>query len=319
MSVDLVRSPLRVICGPTGAGKTRLLLSLAEALAPATRLVAISADSRQLYHGFAIGTAAPTVAERERVPHRIVGTVSPLERFTAAHWAEAARRAIDIAEESGMTPVVVGGTGFYVRSLITPLFDEPDVDVDCRATLRSGVWSRPHEEVQRWAEHLDPGGKAPGRAQRERAIEMALLTGVPMHRWHERSARTSLRAPHYLVVDPGSALSAQLEDRLQAMLRDGWANEVESLLRAGVPIDAPAWQACGYLALRDALTGSRDWEDALDLVRVHTRQYVKRQRTWYRHQLSDGPVTHLDPLCADAVARAVEWWKAAESDPGGAP
>jgi tRNA dimethylallyltransferase len=311
-------TPLRVICGPTGGGKTQLVVALADALSSTTPLRAVSADSRQLYHGFAIGTAAPTAAEQARVPHVLVGSESPLTRFTAAHWASAAEHAISSAETDGITPVVVGGTGFYVRALVTPLFDEPDVDAERRTAMRSWMRARSHEELARWATQLDGGAEHPGRAQRERAIELALLTGVPMHRWRMQSTRARPRAVRYLVVDPGALLSSRLESRLEAMLRAGWVEEVGQLRRV-VPVDAPAWQACGYLALLEAVQGTRTLASALEQVRIETRQYVKRQRTWFRHQLVEGPVTRLDPTQPDAMTQALKWWHDAGPDPNGAP
>jgi tRNA dimethylallyltransferase len=316
MSQETDSPPLRVICGPTGSGKTQLMLDLAAALGRAARPLVINADSRQLYTGFAVGTAAPTAEEQRRVPHALVGSVSPDVRFTAAHWADAARTVLADAVVDGVTPVVVGGTGFYVRALLTPLFDEPPVDPARRAALRQWMRRRSHEELTRWAVALDPEGTPAGRAQRERAIEMALLTGVPLCEWH-RSARATgpaRLAVRYLVVDPGGDVLAQrLEQRLHQMLAAGWRDEVAHLAQTVSP-DAPAWHACGYLALREAGVGRRTLAEALDAVRIETRQYVKRQRTWYRHQLREGPVTLVDPSHPDALTQAVAWWHATASD-----
>ncbi|MCU0648963.1 MAG: tRNA (adenosine(37)-N6)-dimethylallyltransferase MiaA [Gemmatimonadaceae bacterium] len=313
------REPVRVICGPTGAGKTALLLRLAEVVgAPSLRV--IGADSRQVYRGFVIGTAAPSPDERRRVPHALVNVIDPRTRFTAAHWAEAARAAIDAAHAEGAVPVVVGGTGFYLRALETPLFAEPPLDERQRAQLRIWMRARSHDEITRWADRLDPGAAHPGRAQRERAVEMALLTGRPLSDWRRDAAVSeavgvTLRT---LVIDPGPALAEQLEARTIAMCDSGWLAEVDALMQT-VPEAAPAWLACGYLALRDVVAGRRRLDDALEAVRIETRQYVKRQRTWFRHQLRNGTVTRLDPSAPDALARAIEWWHGGASVPHEAP
>jgi tRNA dimethylallyltransferase len=307
--------PLRIICGPTGGGKTYLAVALARRLAPAESLVALSADSRQLYDGFRIGTAAPTDAELQALPHALVGTVKPTARFTAADWAGAADAVISQAVTAGRAVVVVGGTGFYLRALREPLFAEPPIDEGRRRALRAWMRARDHETIARWALALDPGASHPGRAQRERAVEMALLTGYPLHRWRRRAA-PAVDTPgvpvRYLVVDPGDALVPRLADRVRAMIAAGWLDEVRAL-DGLVPATAPAWQACGYEVMRDVVRGIRPLDDAVARVLVETRQYAKRQRTWFRHQLRDGPVTRLDPTAPDALDRALAWWHGLDS------
>ncbi len=305
---------VRVICGPTGGGKTQLAMALAEALGAGVRLRVVSADSRQVYAGFAIGTAAPTAEEQRRVPHELVGTVAPTARFTASDWSHAARAAIDAARAAGQTPLVVGGTGFYLRALETPLFDEPPMDEARRGRLRTWLRTQSHEVVARWARALDPHGTHPGRAQRERAVELALLTGRARESWHRGGvvAPPPLRL-RTLVIDPGQMLAPRLETRLDAMLAAGWLDEVRARM-ADTPADAPAWTACGYLALRDVVTGQQTLAAARDAVRIATRQYVKRQRTWFRHQVRDSAVTRLDPTRPDAVQQALAWWDAPSGD-----
>lgn len=230
-----------VICGPTAAGKTPLVLALAAEL----DVLAISADSRQIYRGFDIGTAKPTASERARVPHACLDLVDPTARFTAYAWAAAAERGMRDAPAMGRLPIVVGGAGFYVRALVHP---------------------------------VTPG--APTGSARHEA--------------------------HYLVLDPGPVLRQRIAARIGAMLRAGWADEVAALARS-VPEDAPAWQGCGYLAMRSYVLGRATRSAAVDRVTIATRQYAKRQRTWFRHQLPSAHVTRLNPDAPDATARALAW------------
>lgn len=294
---------LRVICGPTAAGKSALAMALAERFP----LTILSADSRQIYRGFDIGTAKPTAAEQARVPHRGIDLVDPTERFSAAAWAAAALDWIAEAERAGRVPVVVGGTGFYIRALAAPLFEEPPLDPIRRAALARELEALPVPELRRWTERLDPARAHLGRAQLLRAVEVALLTGVPISTWHTRAAQAPHIAARYLVVDPGNVLGARIARRTAELVAAGWEAEVEAL-EARVPADAPAWNATGYATVRDLVRGRVARDAAIERIVIDTRQYAKRQRTWFRHQLRGQDVTLLDPTRPDALARAVAWW-----------
>jgi tRNA dimethylallyltransferase len=302
--------PLRIICGPTGAGKS----ALAFALARAHPLTIVSADSRQIYRGFDIGTAKPTEREQRAVPHRGIDVIEPTDRYSAARWAEAARAWIDAAIAANSTPLVVGGAGLYLRALTEPLFDEPPLDPAKRDALDAELASLTVAELRRWCEQLDPARAHLGRTQLLRAITVALLSGTPISTWHAREPRAAGLAARYLVVDRGAGLAARLDERLAAMLEAGWEREVEQLART-VPEEAPAWNGTGYRWIRAAVTKECSREDALAKVRIDTRQYAKRQRTWFRHQLELSRVTRIDPGAPDAIERAMNWWNA--TDDGG--
>lgn len=298
---------LRVLCGPTAAGKSALALRLAEAVGAAI----ISADSRQIYRGFDIGTAKPTAMERRLVPHYGVDIIDPTARYSAAAWAAAVPGWIATASQHGRSPLVVGGTGFYLRALFAPLFAAPDLPVGPRQALRHWMRAQSTAELRRWCTALDPVRAHLGRAQLERAVETALLAGTRISELHHRRARAPTLAPRYLVVDPGTALPEAIAARVDAMLAAGWIDEVRALARV-VPADAPAWTATGYEALRRVVNGSGDLTMGRDLVVRETRQYAKRQRTWFRHQLGGADVTWLDPREADAFTRAMAWWTGKE-------
>jgi tRNA dimethylallyltransferase len=297
--------PLRIICGPTGAGKS----ALAMALARKDRVTILSADSRQIYRGFDIGTAKPTAAEQREVPHRGIDVVDATERYSAARWAESARGWISEAHAAGRTPVIVGGAGLYLRALTDPLFDEPPLDPSRREALEVHLETYSVPELRRWCERLDPARAHLGRTQLLRAIIVALLSGAPISEWHAHAPRAPGLAARYLVVDPGAALSARLDERLAAMLERGWEREVRALVRV-VPDTAPAWNGTGYRWIRAVVSKESSRADALARVRIDTRQYAKRQRTWFRNQLPEARVTRLDPSGEDALARATSWWNA---------
>lgn len=294
---------LRVITGPTASGKSALAMRIADAVP----LTIISADSRQIYRRFDIGTAKPPAADRARVPHAGIDIVQPEERYSAARWAADALSWITGASGERRTPVIVGGTGFYIRALTSPFFQEPALDPDRRTKLLVQLDRLDTETLRRWCSALDPARTGLGRTQLLRAVEIALLTGVPISRLHQESARPPYARARYLVVDPGPALSVWMETRVDAMLDGGWGGEVESLMHAVAP-DAPAWKATGYGAVRDWVSGRRTREAARTLVIVETRQYAKRQRTWFRHQLANEAVTTVDPRAPDAMDVVWQWW-----------
>ncbi|MEO6527454.1 MAG: tRNA (adenosine(37)-N6)-dimethylallyltransferase MiaA [Gemmatimonadaceae bacterium] len=294
---------VRVICGPTGAGKTRVALALAEHVA----LSVVSADSRQLYRRFDVGTAKPTANERARVPHLGIDVLDPTERASAARWADLADGWIRKSLESERTPVVVGGTGLYLRALFGTLFDEPPLDVDRRSALERQLSTMDTDELRRWVVALDPARAALGRTQLLRAAEIALLTGHRVSDLHRERARPPRWRARYLVVDPGVALAPQIETRTAGMFADGWRDEVRTLMR-DVPEDAPAWNAAGYRAIRLLERGELSHDNARTTVIIETRQYAKRQRTWFRHQLAEEQVTRLDPRLPDCERRALAWW-----------
>jgi tRNA dimethylallyltransferase len=296
--------PVRVVCGPTAAGKTAIALALAERW-PVTIL---SADSRQVYRGFDLGTAKPSAAERARVPHRGIDLVEPAERFSASAWAAAAEGWIDEARAAGRIPLVVGGTGLYIRSLFAPLFDEPELDPDRRRLLERALAELPTPELARWVRALDPVRAALGRTQLLRAIEVALLTGRQVSALHRERARAPRHAARYLVVDPGPPLAERIAARTRAMLDAGWEDEVRGLV-ATVPGDAPAWNATGYDAVRRLVRGEATRERAIEEIVVATRQYAKRQRTWFRNQLVGEAVTRVNPDDPDARERVDAWWR----------
>ncbi len=316
----------RIIVGPTAAGKSALAMHLATARG----LAIVSADSRQVYQGFDTGTAKPSLADRQAIPHYGVDVVPPTVRYSAHRWAVDAVRWCGEAATAGAPPVIVGGTGLYVKALVSPLDAVPSLDPHRREALAAWLAAAPLNELTRWCQRLDPARAHLGRTQLLRAIETALLAGTrlseALRTGHDsdamsepptpssREASTSA-ATRYLVVDPGPVLVERIAHRVHQMIADGFVQEVEQLRRT-IDYDAPAWSASGYRVVREALDGAggtRALNAAIERVIIETRQYAKRQRTWFRHQLPASQVTRIDPGAPNALDQALAWWDHEES------
>jgi tRNA dimethylallyltransferase len=300
---DDSRPLIPVLVGPTAVGKT----ALATALAATLPMEIISADSRQIYRGLDIGTAKPGPAERASAPYHGLDLIDPAERYSAGRFARDAGGWIAGAASRGRLPVVVGGTGFYLRALFDGLFEEPDFDPARRERLRAMLDGLAPGERGRWARRLD-AGFAGGGAQREtRAIEVALLAGAPLSRL-QRAAPGGpgpARAWYVLLALSREDLAQRITLRVGAMLDAGLVDEVRRALESGVPEDAPGLSGVGYPEVVDRVRGRRGAEGLPEAIATATRRYAKRQETWFRHQLT-GPVMVLDGSRApDALAQEV--------------
>ncbi len=299
---------IRVICGATASGKTSVAVSCARF----AEVSIVSADSRQLYRGFDVGTAKPTVRELRAAPHLGIDVLDPTERASAAWWAERADGWVDEIAVQGRTPIVVGGTGLYLRALFGTLFEEPPMHAGDRAAIQAALADHTTDELRRWVAALDPARSHLGRTQLLRAVEVALLTGRRMSDLHRENARAPRRRARYLVVDAGPSLRRLIEERVRRMIGSGWPEEVRGLMGT-VPPDAPAWNASGYGTIRDMVQGRLSVEEATTRVIIETRQYAKRQRTWFRHQLAGEDVTllHTDREYEQQLAA---WWNGGKSE-----
>ena len=293
-----------MICGPTAAGKS----SIAASLALEYGATIISADSRQIYRQFDIGTAKPDWSERKAIEHAGIDVVDPEERFSASRWTELAVKSIEAARSRNSEPLIVGGTGFYIRALFDPLFTAPDLDEGRRRRLEYFLNPLPLATLREWCTLLDPSRSHLGRYQLIRALEIALLTGRRISELQSESPGQSAFVGTYLVVDPGESLARRIEHRVDAMIDAGWVDEVRALDSRVAP-DAPAWKSSGYRVMRAVARGEMDLSEARARIIIETRQYAKRQRTWFRHQLGDSPVTTVDPDHPDSDAIVQRWWK----------
>jgi tRNA dimethylallyltransferase len=281
---------LPVLVGPTAIGKTAVAMALAAHLP----LEVISADSRQVYRRLDVGTAKPTRRERQRVPHHGVDVVDPGERYSAGRYARDAAGWIADVRSRGKLPVVVGGTGLYIRALVDGLFVEPPLDPERRRELEHWVGGLGAGDLVRWAARLDPGFAGGGRQRAARSIEIALLTGHALSHWHLRARGQGTVAPWYVrLTAPRPVLHQRIKVRSEEMVRRGLIEEVAAVLAEGHAPSAPGLDGIGIREAVEYLHGRRQRDTVAQAISVSTRQYAKRQETWFRHQLA-GDVVTLD-------------------------
>jgi tRNA dimethylallyltransferase len=279
-----------VVVGPTAVGKTAVGL----ALGAHWPLEIVSADSRQIYRRLDVGTAKPTRKERARVPHHGLDLIEPGVRYSAGHFARDAEQWIADIRARGRLPVVVGGTGLYVRALAEGLFREPALDPARRRALDAWTARLEPLELLRWAGRLDPGFRGGGRQRAARAIEVALLSGHPLSYWQQAARARGAIDPWYIVLTaPRPVLHQRIARRAEEMMRRGLVEEVAAVLSEGHPPGAAGLDGVGVREAVEYLHGRRPRESVAEAIATSTRQYAKRQQTWFRHQL-EGTVRMLD-------------------------
>jgi tRNA dimethylallyltransferase len=279
-----------VIVGPTAVGKTAVAL----ALATHWPVEVISADSRQVFRRLDIGTAKPTRKERARLPHHGLDVVEPGTRYSAGRFARDAASWIEEVRNRARLPLVVGGTGLYIRALAEGLFREPELDPARRRSLDAFAARLEPLELLRWAGRLDPGFQGGGRQRAARAIEVALLTGRPLTHWQAAARLGGAIRPWYVVLTvPRQVLHQRIARRAEEMVQRGLIEEVAAVLAEGHLPSAPGLDGIGIREAVEYLHGRRDRESVAEAIAVSTRQYAKRQETWFRHQLA-GDVVTLD-------------------------
>jgi tRNA dimethylallyltransferase len=276
--------PLLVILGPTATGKSWLGLELARRLGGEI----LSGDALQVYRGLDIGTAKPSIEERRLVRHHLIDILEPWEPFSAGEFARRARAAIREIRSRGALPIVVGGSGLYVRALLHGISDLPEAHPGLRRRLRA--YHRQHgiEALRGFLRLNDPEAferLAPGDSQRIlRALEVAFSTGRPLTTWVERRPFSPDAVPALKLglTLPRGILYDRIAARVLEMLASGWVDEVERLMVAGLDYGAPAFQAIGYRQLAQHLQGKLTLEQAVDEIVRATRRFAKRQLTWFR-------------------------------------
>ncbi|MEO8295659.1 MAG: tRNA (adenosine(37)-N6)-dimethylallyltransferase MiaA [Gemmatimonadota bacterium] len=294
-----------VICGPTAVGKTAVAL----ALSALWKMEVVSADSRQIYRDLDIGTAKPARKERARLPHHGLDLIKPGERYSAGRFARDAAGWIRNIRGKHLVPVVVGGTGLYIRALTEGLFVEPSLDVGRRAELQEWTGEMEDSELVRWAGRLDPGFRGGGRQRAQRAIEVAILTGRALSFWQQAAKTGGAIRPWWVVLTvPRPVLHQRILRRSNEMVQRGLIEEVAAVLAEGLPDNAPGLDSIGMREAVAYLHGKIGRDEVAPAVAQSTRQYAKRQETWFRHQLP-GPVLTLDAtrgpdVIAAEIARA---------------
>ena len=286
MGAEAARPLVPVLVGPTAVGKTAVAIALADRLP----ITVISADARQVYQRLDIGTAKPNRQTREQVPHVGLDVVEPGERYSAGRFARDAAGWLTDARAAGRQPLVVGGTGFYVRALADGLFHEPPLDPERRERLQGWAAGIPGPALVRWASRLDPRFSGGGRQRAARVLEVALLTGRPLSLWQQMARATGVMRPWYIVLTlPRELLRRRIAERVDAMLAAGLVDEVRAELARGTAPDAAGLDAVGYREAVAMLAGRLAPADLREAIVRSTRAYAKRQETWFRNQLRYQP------------------------------
>jgi len=301
------RELLLVVVGPTASGKSRLGLEVAEAVGGEI----ISADAFAVYRGLDIGTDKPDADARRRVRHHLIDVADPTEVFSAGAFVEAASVAIADIRSRGNTPIVVGGTNFWIRALLLGLFRSPPRDPVLVARL-AAEWDQDPIATFVRLEGIDPPAAAKiGPQDRQRilrALEVFEATGTPISE-HWKAHRRSSEFDAFLIAPerPRAELYAKIDSRVDMMFASGLGEEVRQILASGVPNDAHALKAIGYRQLVDHLNGQCDLESAIHNTKAASRKLAKRQLTWLR-SLTEGTLRWLPPADAGGTELAVRLW-----------
>ena len=294
--------PIIVVAGATATGKTRLAIDIANAVNGEI----VSADSMQIYKYMDIGTAKPTPAEREECPHHLTDFVEPDADFSVADYTELAHDVIAKITARGKMPVMCGGTGLYINSVINDIsFGEVETDYALRDELTELARLRGGEYMIDMLSEFDPASAArlhPNNLRRIiRAIEFYKLTGVPISEHQEMTKQTVSRYdPIMFCIDyPRRELYERINRRVDIMLGSGLMDEVRGLLEMGYTEELNSMQGIGYKELISHFKGECTFDEAIDAIKQGSRRYAKRQLTWFRR---DERIIWLDPINADGCA-----------------
>lgn len=282
-----VSTPVIAIVGPTASGKSTLGIEVALKLNGEI----INCDSVQVYQEIQVATAKVSLDERKGVPHHLIDFVPPSINYTAVEWAREAVKKIEEIEKRGRIPLLVGGTGFYLRALRRPFFVSPQTDESLRHRLNRIRDKRGAEHLHRLLQRLDPRAAEqlyPRDWPRvQRAIEVYIQTGrsIVDQKDDRPAAHESSRRLRILALNPPRAeLYERINERTEAHFKAGLVEEVQELLSRGVPPESNALGAHGYRRVVEYLQGKRDLPSAIEQTKLDVRHYAKRQSTWFRHE-----------------------------------
>jgi tRNA dimethylallyltransferase len=304
MAIPVQKPPVALIAGPTASGKSALALRLAEQHGD----VIVNADSAQLYRELRILSAAPDANDLARAEHRLFGVLDGASPCSAADWAGMAQREIARAHASNRLPILVGGTGLYLRTLLEGIAPVPPIDPAVRKTVREA----PVEENRARLAGLDPGASArlnPGDTTRiARALEVVLSTGRTLADWQQRregGIGNEIDLRPILLLPPRDWLYRRCDQRFTSMIEQGAAGEVRALLERDLDPNLPVMRAIGVPEIAAWQQGSMTRDEAIAAGQQATRRYAKRQYTWFAHQPPPEWPRFREPLdgaAADALA-----------------
>jgi tRNA dimethylallyltransferase len=279
-----------LIAGPTASGKSALALALARKL----NAIVVNADSMQVYQDLRIITARPSAEEAQQAPHRLYGHVDAAENYSVGRWCSEVAATLDSTARYGRAIIIVGGTGLYFNALTRGLAAVPPISPEIRKEVRARLASEGVGALHAELKERDPAAAArlmPGdRARISRALEVVLATGRSLIDWHEEEKPAAVdlsRAAKVFLMPDRDELMRRIDARFDAMIAAGAVEEVRTLAARNLDPQLPAMKAHGVPWLIRHLNGEIGLEQAADAAKRETRQYTKRQATWFRNQLPD--------------------------------
>jgi tRNA dimethylallyltransferase len=301
-----------IVCGPTGSGKSALGMELALRYGGSI----IGADSRQIYKRLDIGTAKPSRQDRKKVPHYLIDIAEVSEEFTVKDYARLASEALEHIAAHKRIPIVVGGAGLYLEALTRGIFEGPGRDIQIRSRLEDKIEREGTAGLYRRLSEIDPetaGAISPADKNRIiRALEIYEKSGQKPSRLKKEGLYAAPGAVYYWVglEPPRKELYRRIDERVDRMVAEGLMAEIEGLVADGLSQAIKIKKIVGYYEILDALEGKMTSDKALDLVKQHSRNYAKRQMTWFRNRTSPDWFDPTEDRFGDKVfARLDEYLK----------
>jgi len=276
-----------IICGPTGSGKTSIALQLARDFT----IEIVSADSRQIFRKLDIGTAKPTRQEQESVPFHLIDIIEPGEKYTAFKFIEDAEKAISLILSRNKLPVIVGGSGLYLKALTDGIMEIENESSEIRTELERELAEIGIEQMYRQLCEIDPNEAEKFHPHNKvrilRALEIYRLTGRPKSELVKSSdyKKSSFKFKHYCLLPDRQELYKRIEDRVEKMISDGLLDELQRLSALNFKEPVHRINVIGYSELIRHLDGELSKDEAIDLIKQNSRRYAKRQYTWFRNQI----------------------------------
>jgi tRNA dimethylallyltransferase len=281
--------PLIIIEGPTASGKSGVALQLAEKIG--TEI--ISADSRQVYRYMNIGTAKPSVSDRGKVVHHLVDIVDPDEEYSAGQFISDAEKIIKKLGEEGKVPIICGGTGFYVKALLEGLFAAPEIPLKVKKEIEELEDSKGTNYLHTMLKHIDPESALrvhPNDSYRiKRALEIWIATGEKVGELWQRQSKEDKRYDPFriMITEERDVIYERINRRLEKMIKDGLIDEIKELIKKGYGEKDPGMTSVGYREFLPYVSSNDPFTLCLEEAKKNTRNYAKRQFTWYRKIVFD--------------------------------
>jgi len=300
-----------IIAGPTAVGKTAVAETVAEKLGGEL----ISADSRQIYKGLDVGTAKP---RNSKIPYHLIDIVTPEKRYDAAQFARDAQTLIKQIYDRGKTPIIVGGTGLYIRALTEGIFEGNFRDETVREELlrRWRAGENLYVELMRVdpeaAKKIDPKNFV----RIQRALEVYIVSGKPISYWWKTATKkpSEWKFVKIILNKERKALYERIEKRVDEMLEAGWVDEVKKLIKSGVPENAPAFSSIGYKQVVDYIKGKLSWEQMREQIIKATKEYARRQLIWFRKEPGAMWLDTTGKNPQEVALEVIEIWRETEKN-----